>query len=328
MHNGPQAGTDCSPWQEPLNQDSPDEFLLLQSNNVLHERGFAGDLPVNCDCVESGFRRQCRLLKNSRTTRAKRTSRKTRREPMVSLQAALAAIAISGFGQTVLLDFYADWCGPCRAMNPTVEALIAAGYPVQRVNIDQNRPLAAKYGIQSIPCFVMVVDGREVDRVEGGTTYSRLERMCKAGASAAAPPRRRRRLRKTTLHRPTDRLSSRLRSFRGTQPPAAPPPALPPRLLTIGCFRPWPTNRRPRRRRRRQRVRCGSAGGQRAGSRRGPGRRFLRLGHDHRRPRRRGPGADLRPPLPRLAGQGANHRRPVHLGHAGASSRPTGLLFL
>ena len=73
-------------------------------------------------------------------------------------------------------------------MNPTVEALIAAGYPVQRVNVDQNRPLAAKYGVQSIPCFVMVVDGREVDRVVGGTTYSRLERMCKAGASAASPP--------------------------------------------------------------------------------------------------------------------------------------------
>ena len=73
-------------------------------------------------------------------------------------------------------------------MNPTVEALIAAGYPVQRVNLDQNRALAAKYGIQSIPCFVMLVDGRVVDRVEGGTTYSRLERMCKAGTATSSPP--------------------------------------------------------------------------------------------------------------------------------------------
>lgn len=105
---------------------------------------------------------------------------------MVSLQAAIAAIALSGAGQTVLLDFYADWCGPCKAMNPTVQSLVAKGYPVQRVNIDQNRPLAAKYRIQSIPCFVMVVDGREVDRVVGGTTFSRLERMCKAGAAAPA----------------------------------------------------------------------------------------------------------------------------------------------
>jgi len=106
---------------------------------------------------------------------------------MVSLQAALVAMALSGTSQTVMLDFYADWCKPCLAMDSTVQSLIAQGYPVQRVNIDQNRALAAKFGVQSIPCFVMVVDGREVDRVTGGTTLSRLERMCKAGAARAAP---------------------------------------------------------------------------------------------------------------------------------------------
>lgn len=105
---------------------------------------------------------------------------------MVSLHAALLAAALSGAGQTVLLDFYADWCAPCRAMNPTVEALRTAGYPVEQVNIDKNRALAAKFGIQRIPCFVMIVDGREVDRVTEGTTYSRLERMCKLAATGSA----------------------------------------------------------------------------------------------------------------------------------------------
>ena len=107
---------------------------------------------------------------------------------MVTLHAALLAVALTGAGQSVMLDFYADWCGPCRAMSPTVDALIAAGYPVQRLNLDQNRPLAAKFGVQRIPCFIMLVDGREVDRVNEPTTYSRLERMCKLGAAAAAPP--------------------------------------------------------------------------------------------------------------------------------------------
>jgi thiol-disulfide isomerase/thioredoxin len=105
---------------------------------------------------------------------------------MVSLQVAIAAIALSGASQTVLLDFYTDWCGPCRAMNPTVQALVKAGYNVQRINKDRNPALAAKYDVQSIPCFVMVVDGREVDRVVGGTTYSRLEQMFKVSAATAA----------------------------------------------------------------------------------------------------------------------------------------------
>lgn len=100
---------------------------------------------------------------------------------MVSLQAALVALALSGSGQTVMLDFYTDWCGPCKEMNPTVQALVAKGYPVQRVNAEKDRALAAKYHVTSYPCFIMLVDGREVDRVLGWTPLSRLEQMCKMG---------------------------------------------------------------------------------------------------------------------------------------------------
>ncbi|MEE8450443.1 MAG: trypsin-like peptidase domain-containing protein, partial [Thermoguttaceae bacterium] len=103
---------------------------------------------------------------------------------MVSLHAALAALALSGVGQTVFYDFYADWCAPCRAMDPTIQELVARGYPVERVNIDRNPQLAARYGVQSVPCYVMVVDGREVDRVQGGTTLSRLDRMCRLASTA------------------------------------------------------------------------------------------------------------------------------------------------
>ena len=97
---------------------------------------------------------------------------------MVSLQAALAALALSGVGQTVLLDFYSDTCGPCRAMDPTIREL-AAKYPVRKVNVAEHPALAAEYRVGNIPCYVMLVNGREVDRVVGGTTFSRLERMCK-----------------------------------------------------------------------------------------------------------------------------------------------------
>ena len=107
---------------------------------------------------------------------------------MVSLQAALVALALSGASQNVMLDFFSDSCGPCRAMEPTVQTLEAKGYPIQRINISQSPDLAARYQIHSVPCYVMIVDGREVDRVLGGTSLSRLERMCKLAQAAPSEP--------------------------------------------------------------------------------------------------------------------------------------------
>jgi len=109
---------------------------------------------------------------------------------MITLETAVLAMVVLSGGEreTVLLDFYADWCVPCRQMEPAVHALAAKGYPVRKVNIDRNRALAAKYGVDRIPCFVMLVDGKVVDRVVGGTTQSRLERMCNM-ARASRPGR-------------------------------------------------------------------------------------------------------------------------------------------
>lgn len=108
---------------------------------------------------------------------------------MLSLHAAVVVLALSapGGGQTVLLDFYADWCGPCRGMDSTVHELAAKGYPVRRVNVDQEKDLAQRFGVQTIPCFVMIVNGREAGRVVGGTSLGRLEQLCSLGRSAAAP---------------------------------------------------------------------------------------------------------------------------------------------
>ncbi len=96
---------------------------------------------------------------------------------MVSLHACLLAAALAGQSDSVLLSFTADWCGHCRLMQPTVQRLLDAGYPIREVNIDKNPDLASQFGVRPIPCFVLVRDGREVDRVVGEASYDRLVQM-------------------------------------------------------------------------------------------------------------------------------------------------------
>jgi thiol-disulfide isomerase/thioredoxin len=93
---------------------------------------------------------------------------------MVSMQIAALVVALSGVGETVLMDFHASWCAPCRSMESTIAELEQAGYPVRKVNIDRQRDLAAQYHVESIPCYVLLVDGKEVGRLNGAVRRAEL----------------------------------------------------------------------------------------------------------------------------------------------------------
>ncbi|GAB6164954.1 hypothetical protein JCM19992_09540 [Thermostilla marina] len=90
-------------------------------------------------------------------------------------------------GETVLLDFYANWCGPCRSMMPIVEQLEEQGWPVRRIDVDRNPELASRFGVDALPTFVMIVDGRESDRVVGSTSRERLLSMLQTAKQPSAP---------------------------------------------------------------------------------------------------------------------------------------------
>ena len=78
-----------------------------------------------------------------------------------------------------VLDFYADWCGPCQMLKPVLEDFEKA-HPevkIRKINIDDEEELAEKYGVSGIPCLVLIKDGKELKREVGVLSPKKLEKM-------------------------------------------------------------------------------------------------------------------------------------------------------
>ena len=76
----------------------------------------------------------------------------------------------------VLLDFYADWCGPCRMVSPIVDE-IAEERKDSKINVDQERELAEAFGVYSIPTLVIMKDGKIVNQAVGARPKEQILAM-------------------------------------------------------------------------------------------------------------------------------------------------------
>ena len=77
----------------------------------------------------------------------------------------------------VLVDFYADWCGPCKMMSPVLDQLSAeldGKIKIGKVNVDDDPDLAGQYKVMSIPNFVLIKNGQVVDQVIGAVPKAQM----------------------------------------------------------------------------------------------------------------------------------------------------------
>ena len=79
----------------------------------------------------------------------------------------------------ILIDFYADWCGPCKMISPLVAELAeeSTAYKVGKLNVDENPESAARYGVMSIPTLIVLKDGKVAQQAVGARGKDAIRHM-------------------------------------------------------------------------------------------------------------------------------------------------------
>ncbi|HET7876909.1 MAG TPA: thioredoxin [Methylomirabilota bacterium] len=103
----------------------------------------------------------------------------------VHLTEATFDAEVSAHKGILMIDFWAEWCQPCRALAPTLDELVresSGAVSLAKVNVDEQPALAARYGVRSIPTVVLIKDGKERDRIIGNVSKVQLKKKLDAVA--------------------------------------------------------------------------------------------------------------------------------------------------
>ena len=108
-------------------------------------------------------------------------------EKLITLTDATFASEVEASTGPMIVDFWAEWCGPCRMLTPILEQLATeqeGKVKIGKVNIDENPELTGRFKVQSIPLLVFFKDGKEVDSVGGVQSKDALNKRLAAMAGA------------------------------------------------------------------------------------------------------------------------------------------------
>ena len=93
--------------------------------------------------------------------------------------------SVLGSDAPVVVDFWAEWCGPCKAIGPALEEIsesVGDKVKIVKLNIDENQDTAIKYGVRSIPTLIMFKNGEPVDMKVGAAPKSDLDKWITGAA--------------------------------------------------------------------------------------------------------------------------------------------------